>query len=93
MAQYQCIVAAVDQSALSERVFATALDLAVAHGAKLQLVHCLTLPLPTALDYGDRYRAKAQDFLAIAQQQMDTTLERTRQWLAALESQAQSAGV
>lgn len=93
MAQYQRIVAAIDRTALSEQVFATALGLARTHQAKLHLAHCFTLPLPTDLDFGDRYRASVQDFLAIAQQQMDTDVEHTRQWLASLESQAQDAGV
>jgi nucleotide-binding universal stress UspA family protein len=93
MAQYQRILAAIDQTALSEQVFSTALDLAIAHQSSLHLAHCFTLPLPTDLDFGDRYRASVHDFLAIAQKQMDTTLEQTRQWLTNLETQAQAAGV
>lgn len=93
MGQYQRILVAMDQSALSEQVFATALGLAQSQGAHLHLAHCFTLPLPTNLDFGDRYRASAKEFLAIAQDQMDVTLERTRQWLASLEAQAQSAAV
>ncbi|MBD2426459.1 universal stress protein [Phormidium sp. FACHB-1136] len=93
MGQYQRILAAIDQSALSEQVFATALGLAKSQGAHLHLAHCFTLPLPTNLDFGDRYRASAKEFLAIAQEQMDATLEHTRQWLDTLEAQAQEAGI
>ena len=93
MGQYQRIVAAIDQSALSEQVFATALGLAQTQGARLHLAHCFTLPLPTNLDFGDRYRASAKEFLAIAQEQMDTTQEYTRQWLATLEAQAKAVGI
>ncbi|MEB3290900.1 MAG: universal stress protein [Leptolyngbya sp.] len=93
MGQYQRIVAAIDRSILAERVFATALELAQSQGAHLHLAHCFTLPLPTNLDFGDRYRASAKEFLAIAQAELNTHLEHTRQWLASLESQAQEAGV
>jgi nucleotide-binding universal stress UspA family protein len=93
MAQYQRIVAAIDQSALSEQVFATALGLAKTQGAHLHLAHCFTLPLPTNLDFGDRYRASVKEFLSIAQTELDANLEHTRQWLATLEAQAQGAGV
>lgn len=93
MAQYQRILAALDQSSLSEQVFASALELARSQQAHLHLAHCFTLPLPTNLDFGDRYRASAKEFLAIAQEQMDAGLEHTRQWLATLEVQAQTAGV
>lgn len=93
MGQYQRILAAIDQSALSERVFATALGLAQTQRAHLHLAHCFTLPMPTNLDFGDRYRASAKEFLAIAQEQLDANLEHTRQWLASLEAQAQEAGV
>lgn len=93
MAQYQRILAALDQSLLSEQVFATALELAQSQRAHLHLAHCFTLPLPTNLDFGDRYRASAREFLAIAQEQVESTLEHTRQWLATLETQAKNAGV
>ncbi|MEY3296772.1 MAG: hypothetical protein RLZZ597_32 [Cyanobacteriota bacterium] len=93
MAQYQRILAALDQSPLSEQVFASALELARSQQAHLRLAHCFTLPLPTNLDFGDRYRASAKEFLAIAQEQMDSSLEHTRQWLATLEAQATATGV
>ncbi len=93
MAQYQRILMAVDQSELTEAVATTAIEMAKAHQASLGILHCLTLPLPTQLDFGDRYRDNIQESMAIAQQQLDDSLEHTRQWLAGLEQQATAAGV
>ncbi|MGF1569928.1 MAG: universal stress protein [Nodosilinea sp.] len=93
MANYQRILLALDQSEQAGQVFATALGLAQSHGASLRLLHCLTLPLPTELEFGDRYRRDPKTFLDIAQQQLSDTQEQTRQWLSALEAQAQAVGV
>jgi nucleotide-binding universal stress UspA family protein len=93
MAQYQHILMAVDQSELAESVVTTAIEMAQAHQASLRILHCLTLPLPTELDFGDRYRDNIQETMAIAQQQLDSSLEQTRQWLTALEHQASEAGI
>ena len=93
MAQYQRILIAVDQSELAESVVNTAIDLAKANQAHLRILHCLALPLPTQLDFGDRYRDGIKESMAIAQQQLDETMEQRRQWLTALEHQATTAGV
>ncbi len=93
MAQYQRILIAVDQSELAEPVVNTAIDMAKAHQASLRILHCLALPLPTQLDFGDRYRDGIKESMAIAQQQLDETMEQTRQWLTALEHQATTAGI
>jgi nucleotide-binding universal stress UspA family protein len=93
MAQYQRILMAVDQSELAESVVTTATEIAKAHQASLRILHCLSLPLPTQLDFGDRYRDAIKESMTIAQQQLNETMEQTRQWLTALEQQATTAGV
>jgi nucleotide-binding universal stress UspA family protein len=93
MAQYQRILMAVDQSELAESLVTTAIEIAKAHQASLRILHCLSLPLPTQLDFGDRYRDGIRESMAIAQQQLDGTLEQTRRWLTALERQATTAGI
>ena len=93
MAQYQRILMAVDQSELAESVVNTAIEMAKVHQSSLRILHCLSLPLPTQLDFGDRYRDNIQESMAIAQKQLDSTLDQTRQWLTALEHQAITAGV
>ncbi len=93
MAQYQHIFVALDQSRLEETVFQTALNLATANQAQLKLFHCSTLPSATSMEFGDRYRGNVEQFLAIAQQQLDRAVEQSRQWLTGLEKQAQEAGV
>jgi len=79
MTQYQKILIAVDQSELAQSAVNTAQDLAKAHQASLRILHCLSLPLPTQLDFGDRYRGNLKESLAVAQQQLDDNLEQTRQ--------------
>ncbi len=93
MTQYQKILIAVDQSELAQSAVNTAQDLAKAHQASLRILHCLSLPLPTQLDFGDRYRGNLKESLAVAQQQLDDNLEQTRQWLSALEAEAQAKGI
>lgn len=93
MAQYQRILIAVDRSDLTESVMTTAIEMAKTHQSSLRILHCLTLPLPTQLDFGDRYRDSIQESMAIAQQQLDDSLEHTRQWLVALEQQAADSGI
>ena len=93
MAQYQRILIAVDQADLTESVVTTAIEMAKTHQSSLRILHCLTLPLPTQLDFGDRYRDSIQESMAIAQQQLDASLEQTRRWLTGLEQQATAAGV
>jgi nucleotide-binding universal stress UspA family protein len=93
MANYQRIFVALDQSKLGETVFETALALAVANQAQLKLFHCSTVPSATAMEFGDRYRGNVEQFLAIAQQQLDREMEEAKQWLSGLESQAKETGV
>ncbi len=92
MAYYQRIFAALDQSRLEENIFQTALGLAIANQAQLKLFHCSTLPSATEMEFGDRYQGNVDQFLAIAQQQLDRKMEESRQWLSNLEAQAKEAG-
>lgn len=93
MTAYRQILVALDQTPLSQEVFDQACTEAKAHQAKLLLLHCLTLPQSTQLDYGDRYRANLSNFLAIAQKEAETNMEQTRQWLEAYVHQAESMGL
>jgi nucleotide-binding universal stress UspA family protein len=93
MAHYQRIFVALDQSRLEKSVFETALALAVANQAQLKLFHCSTVPSATAVEFGDRYRGNVEQFLAIAQQQLDREMAESKQWLSGLEAQAKEAGV
>lgn len=93
MAYYQRIFVALDQTKLEETIFQTALHLASTNQAELKLFHCSTLPSATEMEFGDRYRGNVEQFLAIAQQQLDRAVEESRQWLSGLEKQAQEAGV
>jgi len=92
MANYQRIFVAVDQSKLAETVFQTAVALAAANQAQLKIFHCSTLPAAAA-EFGDRYQGNVEQFLAVAQQQLDQALTEAKQWLTGLEIQAQAAGV
>jgi nucleotide-binding universal stress UspA family protein len=93
MAHYQRIFVALDQSRLEESVFEAALALAVANQAQLKFFHCSTVPSATAMEFGDRYRGNVEQFLAIAQQQLDREMEESKQWLSSIEAQAKEAGV
>jgi nucleotide-binding universal stress UspA family protein len=93
MAQHQKILVAVDQSDLSESIFETALHLAKANQADLMIAHCYTMPTPTNFEFGDRYRTSVKEFMAIAQQEIDASMDHISQWLTALTEQAKTAGV
>lgn len=93
MAHYHRIFAALDQSKREETIFQTALALAVANQAELKLFHCSTVPSATAMEFGDRYRGNVEQFLAIAQQQLDREMAESKQWLAGLEAEAKEAGI
>jgi nucleotide-binding universal stress UspA family protein len=92
MAAYQKILVALDKSPRSEEVFKQASTLAQLQGAKLMLIHCLTLPRPNR-DYGDRYRANLGQFLSLAQKQIEEGMEETRQWLSGFAHDAQEMGL
>ena len=83
------------QSRLEKSVFETALALAVANQAQLKLFHCSTVPSATAMEFGDRYLpgGNIEQFLTIAQQQLDREMAESKQWLAGLEAQAKEAGI
>jgi nucleotide-binding universal stress UspA family protein len=93
MALYKKILVAVDQTDLSEMVFETALHLAVANQAELMIAHCYAMPAMTELEAGDRYRTSVQDFLAIAQKEIDESRDHISQWLTTLTEQAKAAGL
>ena len=92
MAAYQKILVALDKSPRSEDVFNHACTLAKLQGAKLKLVHCLTLPR-TNQDFGDRYNANLGKFISFAQQQIDEAMEETRQWMNGYTHDAVEMGV
>ena len=45
------------------------------------------------MEFGDRYRGNIEQFLTIAQQQLDREMAESKQWLAGLEAQAKEAGI
>lgn len=92
MSTYQKILVAIDQSSRSEDVFKQAVDLAQLQGAKLKLLHCLTLPR-SSQDFGDRYNANLEKFMQLAQQQVEEGMEATRRWMNGLVHDAEAMGV
>ncbi|HEY9888017.1 MAG TPA: universal stress protein [Candidatus Obscuribacterales bacterium] len=92
MATYQKILVAIDQSPRSEAVFTAASELAKLQGAKLMLMHCLTLPRSNQ-DFGDRYTANLTEFMRLSQQHIDATMEATRRWLNGWAHDAEAKGV
>ena len=92
MSVYQKILVAIDQSPRSEAVFKQATTLAKLQGAKLLLLHCLTLPRSNQ-DFGDRYNANLGTFMQQTQQQVNEGMEATRQWMDGFMRDAENLGV
>lgn len=92
MAGYQKILVAIDRSPRSEAVLQQAVTLANLQGAKLLLLHCLTLPRNNQ-DFGDRYNANLSKFMQIAQEQLNDSVETTRRWMEGLAHEAESMGI
>ncbi|NEQ45064.1 MAG: universal stress protein [Leptolyngbya sp. SIOISBB] len=92
MRTYQKILVAIDQSPRSEAVLKQATTLAKLQGAKLLLLHCLTLPHSNQ-DFGDRYNANLEKFIQLAQQQVNDSMEATRQWMHSFVREAEAMGV
>jgi nucleotide-binding universal stress UspA family protein len=92
MATYQKILAAIDKSHRSDEVFNQASALAKLQGAKLMLIHCLTLPRSNQ-DFGDRYTANLGQFMSLAQKQLDEGMEETRQWMNGYAHDAAEMGI
>ncbi len=92
MSVYQKILVAIDQSPRSEEVFKQATELAKLQGAKLMLLHCLTLPRSNQ-DFGDRYNANLDKFMQQAQAQVNESMEATRKWMNGFVHDAENMGV
>ncbi len=92
MSVYQKILVAIDQSPRSEAVFKQATALAKLQGAKLLLLHCLTLPRSNQ-DFGDRYNANLDKFMQQTQQQVNEEMEATRKWMDGFVNDAANLGV
>lgn len=92
MSTYQKILVAIDQSPQSEAVVEQATQLAQLAGAKLLIVHCLTLP-QMHQDFGDRYNANLESFMQLAQQQMNEAMDQTRKWMTGFVQAAKARGI